>query len=95
MTLILFALQRCDIETGWVPDSEKNKGTGPNTYDLLWFRLAKGEKLHFSEVHASRSASARLPPIGLLRAFAANQRLVSCVPFCCELDQCVACVCYG
>ncbi len=45
-----FCAQRCDIETGWIPDAEKNKGTGPNTYDLLWFRLAKGEKLHFSEV---------------------------------------------
>jgi len=41
--------KRCDIETGWVPDSEKNNGTGPNTYDLLWFRTAKGEKLHFCE----------------------------------------------
>ena len=52
-----------------MPDSEKNKGTGPNTYDLLWFRLAKGEKLHFSEVRASAPGFiARLPPISFLHA---------------------------
>jgi len=39
----------CDIETGWVSDDRKGDGAGPNTYDLLWFRLAKGEKLHFAE----------------------------------------------
>jgi hypothetical protein len=39
----------CDIETGWVSDDMKGDGLGPNTYDLLWFRLAKGEKMHFAE----------------------------------------------
>jgi len=41
--------KRADIETGWVSDDMKGDGLGPNTYDLLWFRTAKGEKLHFSE----------------------------------------------
>jgi len=39
----------CDIKTGWIPESEKSTARGPNMYDLLWFRLAKGEELHFSE----------------------------------------------
>jgi len=41
--------KRADIETGWVSDDMKGDGLGPNTYDLLWFRTAKGEKMHFSE----------------------------------------------
>jgi hypothetical protein len=45
--------QRADIETGWVSDDMKGDGLGPNTYDLLWFRTAKGEKMHFSEVRTA------------------------------------------
>jgi hypothetical protein len=37
-----------------VSDAEKGKGLGPNTFDLLWFRLARGEQLHYSEVGPAR-----------------------------------------
>jgi len=43
------AQKRADIETGWVSDDCKGDGQGPNTYDLLWFRTAKGEDVYFSE----------------------------------------------
>jgi len=43
------AKHACQIENGWIPESEKDTQLGPNKFDLLWFRLAKGEILHFAE----------------------------------------------